>query len=181
MGFEPTRAEHNGLAFHRLNHSATSSHRGCAIEPDGNTATHPEREGMEGKELDTGDVVPKMASYACLRKTTQALEGPSRRGFEPTRAEHNGLAVHRLNHSTTSSHRGCAIEPDGNTATHPEREGKEVDTGDVVPKMASPTMLVWERPHMTLRALYDEDGIRTHACKAQWISSPSPDGNTATH
>ncbi len=26
MGFEPTRAEHNGLAIHRLNHSATSSH-----------------------------------------------------------------------------------------------------------------------------------------------------------
>nr|XP_045247729.1 uncharacterized protein LOC123573092 [Macaca fascicularis] len=26
MGFEPTRAEHNGLAVHRLNHSATSSH-----------------------------------------------------------------------------------------------------------------------------------------------------------
>ena len=25
MGFEPTRAEHNGLAVHRLNHSATLS------------------------------------------------------------------------------------------------------------------------------------------------------------
>src|SRR4029434_1515082 len=101
---------------------------------DGNTATHRER---EGKELDTGDVVPKMASYARLRKTTQAFEGPSRlrMGFETTRAEHNGLAVHRLNHSATSSHRGCAIEPDGNTATHPAREGR--DTVDVVPKMAS--------------------------------------------
>ena len=33
MGFEPTRAEHNGLAVHRLNHSATSSHGnpGCSI------------------------------------------------------------------------------------------------------------------------------------------------------
>src|SRR4029434_5107820 len=80
MGFEPTRAEHNGLAVHRLNHSATSSDRGCAIEPDGNTATHRER---EGKELDTGDVVPKMASYARLRKTTQALEAPSRRDWNP--------------------------------------------------------------------------------------------------
>ncbi len=27
----------------------------------------------------------------------------TRTGFEPTRAEHNGLAVHRLNHSVTSS------------------------------------------------------------------------------
>src|SRR4029434_3155837 len=80
MGFEPTRLEHNGLAVHRLNNSATSSHRGCAIEPDGNTATHRER---EGKELDTGDVVPKMASYARLRKTTQALEGPSRWDLNP--------------------------------------------------------------------------------------------------
>ena len=26
MGFEPTRAEHNGLAVHPLNHSGTSSH-----------------------------------------------------------------------------------------------------------------------------------------------------------
>ena len=26
MGFEPTRAEPNGLAVHRLNHSATSPH-----------------------------------------------------------------------------------------------------------------------------------------------------------
>src|SRR4029434_5623627 len=142
MGFEPTRAEHNGLAVHRLNHSATSSHRGCAIEPDGNTATHTEREGTE---LHTGDVVPKMASLLCsFEKDNTSPCGPftTRMGFEPTRAEHNGLAVHRLNHSATSSHRGCAIEPDGNTATHPEREGKELDTGDVVPKMASPTMLV---------------------------------------
>ena len=28
---------------------------------------------------------------------------PTRMGFEPTRAEHNGLAVHHLNHSVTSS------------------------------------------------------------------------------
>ena len=34
----------------------------------------------------------------CLRS-----KGPTRMGFEPTRAEHNGLAVHRLNHSSTSS------------------------------------------------------------------------------
>ena len=31
---------------------------------------------------------------------------PTRMGFEPTRAEHNGLAVHRLNHSATSSLHG---------------------------------------------------------------------------
>ena len=32
------------------------------------------------------------------------LERSTRVGFEPTRAEHNGLAIHRLNHSATSSH-----------------------------------------------------------------------------
>ena len=30
-------------------------------------------------------------------------EVPTRMGFEPTRAEHIGLAVQRLNHSATSS------------------------------------------------------------------------------
>lgn len=39
MGFEPTRAEHNGLAVHRLNHSATSSMR-CGFDDDG-PAWHP--------------------------------------------------------------------------------------------------------------------------------------------
>jgi hypothetical protein len=28
----------------------------------------------------------------------------TRKGFEPSRAEHNGLAVHHLNHSVTSSY-----------------------------------------------------------------------------
>ena len=32
MGFEPTRAEPNGLAVHRLNHSATSSCHGRTVE-----------------------------------------------------------------------------------------------------------------------------------------------------
>ena len=31
------------------------------------------------------------------------IKYPTRMGFEPTRAEPNGLAVHRLNHSATSS------------------------------------------------------------------------------
>ena len=32
MGFEPTRAEHIGLAVQRLNHSATSSSNFCCLE-----------------------------------------------------------------------------------------------------------------------------------------------------
>ena len=40
MGFEPTRAEHIGLAVQRLNHSATSSYHKWAwnlVEPDSRT------------------------------------------------------------------------------------------------------------------------------------------------
>lgn len=33
VGFEPTHAEHNGLAVHRLNHSATSSQHGAMLLP----------------------------------------------------------------------------------------------------------------------------------------------------
>src|SRR4029434_2671271 len=148
MGVEPTRAEHNGLAVHRLNHSATSSHRGCAIEPDANTATHPERErhghvrcervSQKGKVMDTGDVVPKMASYARLRKTTQAFEGPSRRGWDSNPRVQSTMDEQSI--ALTTRPPRHIEEPDGNTATHPEREGmegKELDTGDVVPKMAS--------------------------------------------
>ena len=38
-----------------------------------------------------------------VRSTTELHPHSMRMGFEPTRAEHNGLAVHRLNHSATSS------------------------------------------------------------------------------
>ena len=37
-------------------------------------------------------------------------EDPTRVGFEPTRAEHNGLAVHHLNYLATLSHSGIAIK-----------------------------------------------------------------------
>ena len=38
-----------------------------------------------------------------VRVAQQVKMHPTRMGFEPTRAEPNGLAVHRLNHSATSS------------------------------------------------------------------------------
>ena len=37
MGFKPTRAEHNGLAVHRLNHSATSSFSERSLSPESQT------------------------------------------------------------------------------------------------------------------------------------------------
>src|SRR4029434_9817799 len=144
---KPLRALHDedGIRTHACRAQWISS-----PSPDGNTATHRER---EGKGLDTGDVVPKMASPTMLvseRQHKPLRAFTTRMGFEPTRAEHNGLAVHRLNHSATSSHRGYAIEPDENTATHPEREGMELDTGEVFPKMASPTMLVLRKTPQAL-------------------------------
>ena len=44
-------------------------------------------------------------SEPCKKKKNFAKEekNTTKVGFEPTRAEHNGLAVHRLNHSATSS------------------------------------------------------------------------------
>ncbi|KAL3170300.1 hypothetical protein MRX96_015335 [Rhipicephalus microplus] len=78
MGFEPTRAEPNGLAVHRLNISATSS------------ALHPIR-----------------AAYTLVSKTDdwekkKKLRDSTRMGFEPTRAEPNRSAVHRHTLSATS-------------------------------------------------------------------------------
>ena len=46
-----------------------------------------------------------VTSKKCTEQIKKASrkKHPTRMGFEPTRAEHNGLAVHRLNHSATSS------------------------------------------------------------------------------
>ena len=45
-------------------------------------------------------IVGYQIEHTCDKRTT-------RMGFEPTRAEHNGLAVHHLNHSVTSSGDSC--------------------------------------------------------------------------
>ena len=90
MGFEPTRAEHNGLAVHRLNHSATSS----SVYRNTFSLSEVFKRRQTNQET---ILLPKFKSYILRAKT------PTRMGFEPTRAEHNGLAVHRLNHSATSS------------------------------------------------------------------------------
>ncbi len=41
------------------------------------------------------------------KKVKKYKKNSTRMGFEPTRAEPNGLAVHRLNHSATSS---CMVQ-----------------------------------------------------------------------
>ena len=48
-------------------------------------------------------IEPGASHMRSVRSTTELHPHSTRMGFEPTRAEHNGLAVHRLNHSATSS------------------------------------------------------------------------------
>ena len=48
MGFEPTRAEHNGLAVHRLNHSAKNGAKGTARRGE-KEKKRKERGGKEGE------------------------------------------------------------------------------------------------------------------------------------
>ncbi|KAL3170297.1 hypothetical protein MRX96_015332 [Rhipicephalus microplus] len=79
MGFEPTRAEPNGLAVHRLNLSATH------IRLAGHSCS-----------LHTSVVDRSLGEQNKFRDSTRI-------GYEPTRAEPNGLAVHPLNLSATSS------------------------------------------------------------------------------
>ncbi|KAL3170270.1 hypothetical protein MRX96_015305 [Rhipicephalus microplus] len=126
MGFEPTRAEPSGLAVHLLNLSA----------PLVRLAGHP-------CSLHTSVADPSLGRQKKLSDSTRI-------GFEPKRAEPNGLAVHPLNHSTTSS----ALQAIRAAYT-----------------LVSKTYH-WENKNKVTRL--DEDGIRTHAGSAQWISSPSP-------
>ncbi|KAL3170309.1 hypothetical protein MRX96_015344 [Rhipicephalus microplus] len=79
MGFEPTRAEPNALAVHRLNLSASSS----ALQAI-------------------------RAAYTLVSKTDhwenkKKLRDSTRMGFEPSRDQPNGLGVNRLNLSATWS------------------------------------------------------------------------------
>ncbi|KAL3170306.1 hypothetical protein MRX96_015341 [Rhipicephalus microplus] len=79
MGFEPTWAEPNGLAVHPLNLSATSP------------------------ALQAIRAAYTLVSKADHWENKKKLRDSTRMGFEPTRAEPNGLAVNRLNLSATSS------------------------------------------------------------------------------
>ncbi len=119
MGFEPTRAEHNGLAVHRLNHSATSSSFASHLfkMPDSDHQLFSRALNELNWACQTRKVhktflvfvvfLPQKVlrsgvPWSCV-KNHCGTHISTRMGFEPTRAEHNGLAVHRLNHSATSS------------------------------------------------------------------------------
>ncbi|KAL3170283.1 hypothetical protein MRX96_015318 [Rhipicephalus microplus] len=118
MGFERTRAEPNKLAVNLLNLSATSS----ALEATRAACT--------------------LVSKTDYWENKKKLRDSTWMGFEPTRAEPKGLAVHRLNLSATSS---------GLQATR------------AAYTLVSKTDY-WENKKVTC---FDEEGIRTHAGRAQ--------------
>ncbi|VEL19483.1 unnamed protein product [Protopolystoma xenopodis] len=73
MGFEPTRAEHNGLAVHRLNHSATSSLVGLGYRSQTQrTSHHSAARPFDGKPplfaLDTGSKTQILGRISSLAK-----------------------------------------------------------------------------------------------------------------
>ena len=65
---------------------------------------------MSKKRMEMPGIEPGASHMRSMRSTTELHPQSTRMGFEPTRAEHNGLAVHRLNHSATSSRLQTAIK-----------------------------------------------------------------------
>ena len=64
-----------------------------------------------GKKIGSTEIWTRIAGFKVQSANHYTIEpGPTRMGFEPTRAEPNGLAVHRLNHSATSSCHGRTVE-----------------------------------------------------------------------
>ncbi len=91
-------------------------------------------------------------------------------GFEPTRAEHNGLAVHHLNHSATSSSSGLADKKPDSVIFPAFRFNRITEKLTInVPKHVGNVgaSIIWDYRCPHSKALTDEDGIRTHACRAQ--------------
>ena len=59
---------------------------------------------LQVKKVGSTEIWTRIAGFKVQSANHYTIEpGPTRMGFEPTRAEPNGLAVHRLNHSATSS------------------------------------------------------------------------------
>ena len=61
------------------------------------------------KKLGSTEIWTRIAGFKVQSANHYTIEPTTRMGFEPTRAEPNGLAVHRLNHSATSSWQNATI------------------------------------------------------------------------
>ena len=57
----------------------------------------------QSNKLEMLGIEPGASNIQTVRSTTELHPHSTRMGFEAMRAEHNGSAVHRLNHSATSS------------------------------------------------------------------------------
>ena len=58
---------------------------------------------MQTKKLEMPGIEPGASRMRNARSTPELHPHSTRMGFEPMRAEHNGLAVHRLYHSAILS------------------------------------------------------------------------------
>ena len=73
-------------------------------------------------------------SYSCIDASFPRKNKTTPMGFEPTRAEHIGLAVQRLNHSATSSSwRRSSAQCQSTTFLHQHRHQQNVPTPGVEP------------------------------------------------
>ena len=66
---------------------------------------------MKVNTLGSTEIWTRIAGFKVQSANHYTIEpGSTRMGFDPTRAEPNGLAVHRLNHSATSSYDADMVE-----------------------------------------------------------------------
>ena len=66
-------------------------------------SVHVQSEWQLRTQQESVNCLAKYSKKECKVGKVEKKKLSTRMGFEPTRAEHNGLAVHRLNHSATSS------------------------------------------------------------------------------
>ena len=125
MGFEPTRAETNGLTVHRFNHSAILSIKGVtklslAIQniallvtssPDILFFSKFSKKVVAEvfKIAVFSKILSRIAEFKlqiAIHYNLEPIKKTTKIGFKPTRAENNGLTVHRLNHLAILSIKG---------------------------------------------------------------------------
>ena len=126
MGFEPTRAETNGLTVHRFNHSAILSIKGVtklslAIQNIALLVTSSpdilflskfsKKVVAEVFKISVfSEILSRIAEFKlqiAIHYNIEPIKKTTKMGFEPTQAETNGLTVHRLNHLAILSIKGA--------------------------------------------------------------------------
>ena len=125
MGFEPTRAETNGLTVHRFNHSAILSIKGVtklslAIQNIALLVTSSpdilflskfsKKVVAEVFKISVfSEILSRIAEFKlqiAIHYNIEPIKKTTKIGFKPTQAENDGLTVHSLNHMAILSIKG---------------------------------------------------------------------------